>query len=348
MTTKIDIGILGATGMVGQEFVAALENHPWFRVAWLAASERSAGKRYEDAAPWRLERPMPEAIADMVVKSCDPSNSPTLVFSGLDSSVAGNVEADFAAAGRTVVSNAKNYRMAADVPLLIPEINPDHLGLLTRQTKTRGWSGKIVTNPNCSTIVMTLALAPLCQFGLEQVMVTTLQAVSGAGYPGVSSLDILGNILPHIPGEETKMETETQKILGALAAGNVQPHNVIVSAQTTRVPVVNGHTALISVKLTKTPTHEELVSAFRNYQGRPQQEQLPTAPLHPLIYLSNADRPQPKYDVNREGGMSITVGRLRSCPVLDFKFVALGHNTVRGAAGAAILNAELMKVDDLL
>ena len=348
MTKKLDVGILGATGMVGQEFVAALEDQPGFRVAWVAASERSAGKRYEDAAPWRLDRPMPQRIAEMVVQSCEASNSPTLVFSGLDSSVAGNVEADFATAGRTVVSNAKNYRMAEDVPLLIPEINPDHLGLLTQQSKTRNWSGKIVTNPNCSTIVMTLALAPLCQFGLEQVMVTTLQAVSGAGYPGVSSLDILGNILPHIPGEEPKMESETQKILGTFAAGNVRPHNVVVSAQTTRVPVVNGHTALISVKLTETPAQGEIVDAFRTYQGRPQEEQLPTAPLHPLVYLSSPDRPQPKYDVNREGGMSITVGRLRDCPVLDFKFIALGHNTVRGAAGAAILNAELMRKDGLL
>lgn len=348
MTTKIDVGVLGATGMVGQEFVASLENHPWFRVAWVAASERSAGKRYEDAAPWRLDRPIPKTMADMVVQPCVPSGSPMFVFSGLDSSVAGNVEADFAAAGRTVVSNAKNYRMAEDVPLLIPEINPDHLGLLGQQSKERSWSGKIVTNPNCSTIVMTLALAPLCEFGLEQVMVTTLQAVSGAGYPGVSSLDILGNILPYIPGEESKMEAETQKILGAYTGGSVQAHNVIVSAQTTRVPVVNGHTALISVKLTETPTHGDIVDAFRVYEGRPQQEQLPTAPLHPVVYLSNADRPQPKYDVNREGGMSITIGRLRNCPVLGFKFIALGHNTVRGAAGAAILNAELMKIDNLI
>lgn len=348
MTSKIDIGILGATGMVGQEFVTALENHPWFRVAWIAASERSAGKLYADAAPWRLNRPMPNRIADMVVHPCAPSNSPTLVFSGLDSSVAGDVEANFATAGRTVVSNAKNYRMAEDVPLLIPEINPAHLSLLAQQKADRGWPGRIVTNPNCSTIVMTLALAPLCQFGLEQVMVTTLQAVSGAGYPGVSSLDILGNILPHIPGEESKMEAETQKILGSVVDRTVQPHKVIVSAQTTRVPVVNGHTALISVKLTETPTLEDIVDAFRSYRGRPQQEKLPTAPIYPLVYLSDPDRPQPKYDVNREAGMSITIGRLRTCPVLDFKFIALGHNTVRGAAGAAILNAELMKVDGLI
>lgn len=348
MTTKIDVGILGATGMVGQEFVAALENHPWFRIAWLAASQRSAGKRYRDAAPWRLDRPMPTTVADMVVQRCEPSDSPMLVFSGLDSSVAGDIESDFANAGRTVVSNAKNYRMAEDVPLLIPEINPDHLNLLSQQSKARAWSGKIVTNPNCSTIVMTLALAPLCQFGLEQVMVTTLQAVSGAGYPGVSSLDILGNILPHIPGEESKMEEETQKILGTVGADGIQPHDVVVSAQTTRVPVLNGHTTLISVKLTETPTEGNIVDAFRAYQGRPQVEELPSAPRHPIVYLTDPDRPQPKYDVNTEGGMSVTVGRLRNCPVLDYKFIALGHNTVRGAAGAAILNAELMKVDDLL
>jgi aspartate-semialdehyde dehydrogenase len=348
MSNEIDVGILGATGTVGQEFIAALENHPWFRVTWIAASERSAEKRYADAASWQLAREIPHGIADMHVSRCVPADSPSLIFSALDSAVAGEIEAAFAASGRTVVSNARNYRMEPDVPLLIPEINPDHLGLLQQQTETRQWPGKIVTNPNCSTIVMTLALAPLCQFGLRQVMVTTLQAVSGAGYPGVSSLDILGNILPHIPGEEPKMECETPKILGTLVDGDVRPHKVVVSAQTTRVPVVSGHTALISVKFNADPTCEELINAFRTYRGRPQLEKLPTAPNHPVVYLDDPDRPQPKYDVDREGGMSVTVGRLRECPVLDYKFIALGHNTVRGAAGAAILNAELMKIDGLL
>ena len=348
MANQIDVGVLGVTGMVGQEFVAALEHHPWFRIAWIAASERSAGKRYVDAASWRLDREIPRAVAEMGVKRCDPSGSPMLVFSGLDSSAAGSVESEFAEAGRTVVSNARNYRMERDIPLLIPEINPDHLGLLQQQRDARAWSGKIVTNPNCSTIVMTLALAPLCRFGLEKVMVTTLQAVSGAGYPGVSSLDIIGNILPHIPGEESKMESETQKILGKLSAGSVQPHKVIISAQTTRVPVVNGHTALISVKLAEQPSQEDIIDAFRNYHGRPQREKLPTAPKYPVVYVNALDRPQPKYDVNQGNGMSVTVGRLRECPVLDYKFIALGHNTVRGAAGAAILNAELMKIDLLL
>jgi len=348
MSNEIDVGILGATGTVGQEFVAALENHPWFRVTWIAASERSAEKRYADAASWQLSREMPQEIRGMLVNRCVPGDSPSLIFSGLDSAVAGEVEAAFAASGRTIVSNARNYRMEPDVPLLIPEINPDHLGLLQQQSKTRQWPGQIVTNPNCSTIVMTLALAPLCQFGLRQVLVTTLQAVSGAGYPGVSSLDILGNILPYIPGEEPKLESETQKILGALVDGAVRPHKVVVSAQTTRVPVVNGHTALISVKFDDEPTHEDLVNAFRTYRGRPQLEKLPTAPDHPVVYLDDPDRPQPKHDVGREDGMSITVGRLRQCSVLDYKFIALGHNTVRGAAGAAILNAELMKIDGLL
>ena len=348
MSNEIDVGILGATGTVGQEFVAALENHPWFRVTWIAASERSAGKQYADAASWQLSREMPQGIGEMLVNRCLPGDSPSLVFSGLDSVVAGEVEAAFAVSGRTIVSNARNYRMEPDVPLLIPEINSDHLGLLQQQRKTRQWPGQIVTNPNCSTIVMTLALAPLCQFGLRQVMVTTLQAVSGAGYPGVSSLDILGNILPYIPGEEPKMESETQKILGALVDGDVRPHKVVVSAQTTRVPVVNGHTALISVKFDDKPTHEDIVNAFRAYRGRPQLENLPTAPDHPVVYLDDPDRPQPKYDVGRENGMSITVGRLRQCSVLDYKFIALGHNTVRGAAGAAILNAELMKIEGLL
>ena len=353
MNSKMDVGILGATGTVGQEFIRLLEKHPWFRVAWLGASERSAGKVYRDATRWRLSTDCPPDIANMPVSLCKTGNAPRLVFSGLDSSVAGSVEELFARNDHIVVSNAKNYRMDADVPLLIPEINADHLRLLNTQVNIRDWPGAIVTNPNCSTIVITLALAPLRQFGIERVMVSTLQAISGAGYPGVASLDILGNILPHIPGEESKIETETQKILGAVndgAAGdlNIAPHDMVISAQTTRVPVLNGHTALMSVELASDPTIEDIVKAFVSFQGRPQSENLPTAPSQPVCYVGDPLRPQPKLDVDAQGGMSITVGRLRKCPVLDFKFVVLGHNTVRGAAGAAVLNAELMRVDGLL
>ena len=348
MTNRIEVGILGATGMVGQEFVAALAAHPWFEVGWLAASERSAGRRYADATPWRLPTPRPAAVADMMVQSCTPAGAPQLVFSGLDAAVAGEVEGAFAAAGHTVVSNARTYRMDADVPLLVPEINPDHLALLEGQTRGREWAGRIVTNPNCSTIVLTMALAPLRQFGLRSVTVSTLQAISGAGYPGVASLDIVGNVIPYIEGEEEKMESETQKILGCLKDGRIEPHPVTVSAQTTRVPVVNGHTELVSVAFDTAQRIDEVREAFRTFRGRPQADDLPSAPRQPIVYLDAPGRPQPRLDVDCGGGMSVTVGRLRACPVLDFKFVVLGHNTIRGAAGAALLNAELMRGDGLV
>lgn len=349
MSDRIPVGILGATGTVGQEFISALADHPWFEVSWIGASERSAGKAYPDATPWRLPTPRPGFVTGMTVDRCEPgSGIPRLVFSGLDSSVAGEVERAFAEAGHLVVSNARNYRMERDVPLLIPEINPGHLGLLDVQAKERDWPGRIVTNPNCSTIVMTLALAPLRPFHPTRVMVSTLQAVSGAGYPGVASLDITGNVLPYIRGEEDKMEIETQKILGTLNGGAVVPHPMVVSATTTRVPVLNGHMMLVSAEFDDTPSEPDLIEAFRSFTGRPQREGLPTAPTHPILYTDDPDRPQPRLDVDSERGMAVTVGRLRPCPVLDWKFIALGHNTIRGAAGAAILNAELMKVDGLL
>ena len=348
MPERIDVGVLGATGMVGQEFIVQLQGHPWFNLAWVAASERSQGRRYADAAAWRLPKAIPDGVADMAVAGCRPGSAPKLLFSGLDSSVAREFEGAFAEAGHVVVSNARNYRMDDDVPLLVPEINPDHLGLLPAQRKARGWPGLIVTNPNCSTIMLTMALAPLCRFGLRTVNVTTLQAVSGAGYPGVASLDIVGNVIPFIGGEEEKMETETQKILGRLAGGRVQPHGVTVSAHTTRVGVTNGHTEMISVGFDSAPAAEDIVEAFRSFAGRPQEAGLPTAPERPVEYLDEPHRPQPLLDVDRGRGMTVTTGRLRPCPVLDYKFVALGHNTIRGAAGAAILNAELMQVDGLL
>jgi aspartate-semialdehyde dehydrogenase len=348
MAGKIEVGILGATGMVGQQFMLQLDGHPWFEVTWLGASQRSEGRRYGDAAPWRLATPLPGGVRDLVVEAAEPGRAPKLVFSALDSSVAGDIEAAFAAAGHIVVSNARNYRMDPVVPLLIPEINPEHLSLLAAQPDTRGWKGRIVTNPNCSTVVLSMVLAPLRVFGLRSVMVTTLQAVSGAGYPGVASLDILGNVIPFIDGEEEKMETETRKILGRARGGAVEPHAVTVSAQTTRVPVANGHTEMVSIGFETKPSEEELRRALSSFAGLPQQRGLPSAPARPIEYLPERNRPQPALDVLRGGGMTVSVGRLRRCPLFDYKLVAMGHNTVRGAAGAAVLNAELMRAEGLL
>lgn len=346
---SIPVGILGATGMVGQQFIALLEDHPWFKVSYLGASERSAGKAFKDAAAWRLPNRLPDDVANRVVEAAAPGTAPKLVFSGLDSSVAGEIEAEFAKAGHIVVSNSRNYRMFDTVPLMIPEVNPEHLKLLDAQGKTQGWSGRIVTNPNCATIVIAMALAPLRQFGLHSTLVTTLQAISGAGYPGVPSWDILANIIPHIGGgEEEKVETETRKILGSLGSGKIENHAVRLSATTTRVPVRDGHTASVSIGLTQKPSAEAVIDAWRSFRGRPQELDLPSAPKQPIVYLEEANRPQPLLDVNREGGMGVSVGRLRACPLFDFKFVALGHNTIRGAAGAAILNAELMHAEGLL
>ncbi len=343
--TRIDVGILGATGMVGQQFIALLARHPWFHVTWLGASERSAGKKYCDAAAWRLGAALPDEVANLEVQAAVPaSTAPQLVFSGLDSSVAGEIEAAFAHAGHTVVSNSKNHRMEHDVPLLVAEINADHLALLTRQA-ARGWKGRIVTNPNCSTVVLSMALAPLRQFGLARVMITTLQAISGAGYPGVPSWDILGNVIPFIDGEEHKIETEPKKILGCVAHDQVEPHPVVISAQTTRVAVQNGHTESISVGFDHQPREEELIEAWTSFQAL---DGLPSAPAQPVAYRHERNRPQPALDVDRGQGMTVTVGRLRRCPILDYKFVALGHNTIRGAAGVAILNAELMQREGLL
>jgi aspartate-semialdehyde dehydrogenase len=345
----IEVGILGATGMVGQQFIALLANHPWFRVTWLGASQRSEGKSYLEACAWRLAAPLPDAVARQTVEAATPGRSPQLVFSGLDSSVAGEIEGAFAQAGHTIVSNSRNYRMESDVPLLIPEINADHLALLDAQARARGWKGRIVTNPNCAAVVHAMSLAPLRQFGLKTTTITTLQAISGAGYPGVASWDILGNIIPYIGGgEEEKVETETKKILGCLTNGRVDPHQVVISAQTTRVGVQNGHTGSISVGFEHTPPLDAIVDAWRTFKGRPQDLDLPSAPKPPIVYLTEANRPQPSLDADRGRGMTVSIGRLRPCPVLDYKYIALGHNTIRGAAGAAILNAELMHREGLL
>jgi len=345
----IPIGILGATGMVGQQFIALLAGHPWFRIAWLGASQRSEGKPYRDATAWRLPAPLPDDVASMTVDAATPGRAPQLVFSGLDSSVAGDIEAAFAQTGHLVVSNARNFRMEPAVPLLIPEINADHLALLDAQGAAGGWKGRIVTNPNCAAVVLALALAPLRQFGLKTAIVTTLQAISGAGYPGVASWDILGNIIPFIGGgEEEKIETETKKILGCLKDRRVDPHPVVISAQTTRVGVQNGHTVSTSIGFDHRPPLEAVADAWRTFKGRPQELELPSAPAHPIVYLTEPNRPQPALDVDRGRGMTVSIGRLRPCSVLDYKFIALGHNTIRGAAGAAILNAELMHREGLL
>lgn len=348
MEKRIEVGLLGATGMVGQQFINQLTGHPWFSLTWLAASERSEGKRYSAAAPWRLETPIPEGIAERTVEACTPGKGPKLVFSALDASVAGEIEQAFADAGHFIVSNSRNHRMDPAVPLLVPEVNHDHLALLRVQAKARKGKGAIVTNPNCSTVVLTMALAPLVPFGLRKCLVSTMQAVSGAGYPGVASLDILGNVIPFIGGEEEKIESETRKILGRLREDTVEFHPVVVSAHTNRVPVVDGHTETVSVALESTPSQQELRAAFEGWSSLPQQLGLPSAPKPPLLYLDQPNRPQPRFDAGRGRGMTVSIGRLRPCPVLDWKFVCLGHNTVRGAAGAALLNAELMVAQGLL
>jgi aspartate-semialdehyde dehydrogenase len=339
----IEVGVLGATGVVGQQFVARLSGHPWFRPTWLAASERSEGKAYAEVAPWRLATPIPDELRSVKVEACTPGKGPRVVFSGLDASVAGDIEGAFAAAGHIVVSNARNFRMDPLVPLLIPEVNADHLGLVTEQRRAKGWQGAIVTNPNCSTVVLAMALAPLRVFDLKAVVVSTMQAVSGAGYPGVPSLDILGNVVPFIGGEEEKMESETLKILGT--DGGRTPHPAVVSAHTNRVPVIDGHTMTVSIELAAKPAIDDVIAALRQFRGRPQELRLPTAPNPPIVVASENNRPQPRLDADRGSGMTVTVGRVRPCKVLHTKMVALGHNTVRGAAGAAILNAELMAAE---
>ena len=345
---RIQVGVLGATGMVGQHFVKFLQNHPWFEMSWAGASDRSAGKKYSEATQWRLEGEMPAATAALTVQECLPGNAPQLVFSAMDASVATEIERAFAEAGHIVVSNSKNHRMETDVPLLVPEVNADHLRLLPGQRTARGWKGGIVTNPNCSTVVLTMALGPLKQFGITKVVVTTMQAISGAGYPGVPSMDINANVIPFIGGEEEKMEAETQKILGDFSIDHIAPLAARVSAHCNRVPVTDGHTITVSVELAAKPNEAAVRQAFDKFAGVPQHRELPSAPPRPVIYMPHRDRPQPRRDVERERGMAVFVGRLRRCPVLDFKFVALGHNTIRGAAGAAVLNAELMHSEGLL
>lgn len=337
--SKISVAILGATGTVGQKFIVLLQGHPQFEITELVASPRSAGKAYAEAASWKQDIPIPETIAGMTVKSLDENLTSAILFSGLDSSVAGEAETRFAQAGHMVISNSKNHRMDPDVPLVIPEINPDHFELIKRQP----YKGGIVTNSNCSTMFLAMVLAPIHQaFGVEMVQVSTMQAISGAGYPGVASLDILGNVVPYIGGEEDKLETEPQKIIGALGESGIDPAPFVISAQCNRVPVFDGHTESLSIKLKKKASPEEITRVLREFRGMPQEHKLHSAPQHPIIVSDQPDRPQPARDIWLEGGMSTVVGRVRPCPVFDVKMTIMGHNTVRGAAGAAILNAEAM------
>jgi aspartate-semialdehyde dehydrogenase len=339
MSEKYRVGILGATGMVGQRFVQLLEDHPQFEVSALAASGNSQGKTYAQACSWRLPGEMPVKVRDMVVEAPHPPLDCDLIFSSLPGNVARASEGAFAQAGYAVISNSSAFRMDEDVPLLIPEVNHDHLQLIEQQ-KSRGF---IVTNPNCSTIMLVMALAPLhARFGVEEVVATTLQAISGAGYPGVASLDVVDNVLPFIESEEEKIETETLKILGQVREGRVQDAPFRVSAQCHRVNVSDGHLAAVRVKLARKAELEEVSEAFSSFTSLPQELRLHTAPQRPLVVRTERDRPQPRLDRDAERGMATTVGRIMRDRVMDFRFVALSHNTIRGAAGAAILNAELL------
>lgn len=347
---RIPVAILGATGNVGQRFVQLLQDHPWFRVAELVASERSAGKSYRDATDWRLGAHMPEDVADLTVQDYNADLQSPLAFSGLPGEVAGDIERRLAQNGLAVLSNTSTHRMDPDVPLLIPEVNADHTAAIDVQRRNRGWPGFIATNPNCSTIHLVLALKPLHDaFGLDSVLVTTLQAVSGAGYPGVPSLDMIDNIVPYIGGEEEKIETESMKLLGGYEPGQgFIPAPFVLSAHCNRVPVRDGHTECASVRLKQAATPAQAIEAFESFRGVPQELGLPSAPQRPVIVRYEDNRPQPAFDRDDSNGMASIVGRVRECPVLGLKFVVLGHNTVRGAAGASILNAELFREKGLL
>jgi aspartate-semialdehyde dehydrogenase len=343
MNKKTPIGILGATGMVGQRYIQLLENHPWFEIAWLAASDRSSGKPYGEAAKWRLETPLPDRIANMVVSPALPEGAPKVIFSSIDSPIARELEPKFAAAGHAVISNSSAFRMAPNVPLVLPEVNAEHLHMIEEQSWRKTSGGYIVTNSNCTVMGPVLALKPIEeQFGIDTIFATSMQAVSGAGYPGVASMDILDNVVPYIGSEEEKMEEELLKLLGKLEGEAVTPLSARMSASCNRVAVVDGHTVSISIKLKKSATREEILAAwagFRPLEGR----NLPSAPAQPVEWTPLPDRPQPRLDRGRGKGMAATVGRLRPCGVLDWKFTVLSHNTIRGAAGATILNAELLK-----
>lgn len=337
---KIPVAILGATGSVGQRFIELLANHPFFEIIALAASERSAGKKYKDAVNWLMPTPIPHAIAEMEIQPCTPNLNCPIVFSALDSSVAGEIETAFAQAGYIVHSNARNHRMQPDVPLLVPEVNADHLELIKQQKHPKG---KIITNPNCCVIGLTIALKPLLDtFGIDSLHVVTMQAVSGAGYPGVASMDIIDNVVPYINGEEQKMETETLKILGKYNKGRIDHGNFKISAHCNRVPVSDGHMECVSIKLKSKASKADILKVWTEYTSTPQKLKLPLAPLKPIHYHHTDNLPQPKLHRDLDKGMAVSIGRLRECPLFDYKFTLLSHNTIRGAAGGALLNAELL------
>jgi aspartate-semialdehyde dehydrogenase len=348
-TAKIPVGILGATGMVGQRFIQLLENHPWFEIAWVAASERSFGKTYEEAAKWKMKTPIPKRVASMKLSAAEPKGAPKVIFAALDADIAREMEPAFAEAGCAVISNSSAFRMHPQVPLVIPEINPDHLKLIEFQSWRKQSGGFMVTNANCSVMGLAIALAPLQKaFGIEAVFVVTMQAVSGAGYPGVPSMDILGNVVPYIKNEEEKMQEEAGKLLGKLKGREVLPASFAISAHCNRVMVEDGHTESISIKLKKHASPEKIIAAWREYRGFAEELNLPFAPDEPIFYDERPDRPQPRLDIERGHGMTVSCGRLRPCSILDWKFTMLSHNTIRGAAGAALLNAELLKAKGYL
>ncbi len=343
MNNRVDVAILGATGAVGQRFIQLLEQHPWLRVAAVVASDRSAGKTYAEAVNWVLSGAPPADVAGLTVLPLDADPGTPLVFSALPSEAAFERELELAAFGAVVCSNVKSHRMSVDVPLLIPEINADHVGLIDAQRRQRGWrEGALVTSPNCTTTPVAMALAPLRKFGLDKINAVSMQAISGAGYPGVSSLDIFDNVIPYIPGEEEKLEAEARKMLGALAGDHIQDYEAVFSAQCNRVPVFDGHLVAVSAALESQPDLGAVRDAWDSFAAPEIVRGLPSSPARPIVYTTVPDRPQPRRDRDEGDGMSTVVGRLRECPVLGYKFITMAHNTVRGAAGGAILNAELL------
>ncbi len=340
---KIPVAVLGATGAVGQRFIQLLADHPWFEITALAASENSAERRYADACRWVIPGDPPASIGEMTVRHLEPNLPARIVFSALPTEVAQEVEPQFAQAGYIVCSNASAYRYEEDIPLVIPELNADHLALIPRQQAQRGWKGCIVTSPNCTTTGIAMALRPLDEaFTVKKLFVTTLQAISGAGYPGVASLDIMDNVIPYIGGEEEKIEKETRRLLGHMVDGVRVEADLLVSAQVNRVPVIDGHTVSIAAGFATHPSVEEAIATLRRYKGQCESYHLPTAPAHPILVRTDPDRPQPRRDRDAEGGLATTIGRIRRCPILDLRMVTVVHNTLRGAASGAILNAELL------
>lgn len=353
--SNIKVGVLGATGMVGQRFIQSLSDHPWFELKALTASERSAGKRYEKAAKWYLYPPMPDEVKDKEVRPTEIESveGADVVFSALPSDIAQKIEPEMAEAGHVVASNASSYRMEPDVPLMIPEINPDHLGLLERQRKNRGWEGAIVTNPNCTTIILLLALKPIVdEFGIERAFVSTMQALSGAGYGGVKSMEIEDNLIPYISKEEWKTENEPLKIFGEYKNGEIENANLKISASCNRVPVLDGHTESVFLELGKDSSSDEVAETMSEFSAEAQELELPTAPQQPIIVIEEKDRPQPRFarHAGSVPGMSVVAGRIREDPALEngIRFLVSGNNAIRGAAGASVLNAELMKAKDIL